>query len=98
MWRRGGDAHDLNQGDWTALVAILRQAPLLPVTDVLNTMAALTQQGSWGRAEALVSRQVARRLELLQQLLMLTPAQIERLPPDQRQQVLALQSQMGGGR
>ena len=35
--------------------------------------------------------------ELLQQLLMLTPAQIERLPPDQRQQVLALQSQMGGG-
>ena len=36
--------------------------------------------------------------ELLQQLLRLTPAQIDRLPPDQRQQVLALQSQMGGGR
>jgi len=36
--------------------------------------------------------------ELLQQLLRLTPAQVDRLPPDQRQQVLALQSQMGGGR
>merc|ERR1719311_1753494 len=35
--------------------------------------------------------------ELLQQLLRLTPAQVDRLPPDQRQQVLALQSQMGGG-